>query len=150
MTEVSTKTQTNNQLAPIWNDSWPRVVDWFDGLFPSELAWRARVQHTMRIEEFSRDGAYVLRAEMPGIDPDKDVDVAVSNGFLTIQARREVVIKDSHRSEFQYGEFNRSIALPSGAKGDDVKATYKDGILEVVVPMMETGNGAIHIPVAKD
>jgi HSP20 family protein len=150
MTEENTKTQGNNQLAPIWNDSWPRVVDWFDGLFPPDLTWRTRAQHSMRIEEFSRDKSYVLRAEMPGINPDKDVDIAVSHGILTIQARREVANKDSHRSEFQYGEFNRSIALPSGAKSDDVKATYKDGILEVVVPMKEASNGAIHIPVVKN
>jgi HSP20 family protein len=157
MTQV-TKTledhQTNaskgNCMTPQWSTSWPRAADLIDGWLPSELSWRGRVQHMIKIEEFPRDGLYVLRAEMPGVDSDKDIDVEVSDSFLTITFRREGSTRDTFRSEFDYGEFYRSVALPSGAKSDDVKATYKDGILEVVVPIEQTGNSASQVGVVRN
>lgn len=93
----------------------------------------------MRLEESVEDNTLVVRAELPGIDPDKDVDVTVADGVLTISARREEKTEDrgdgSYRSEFRYGSMLRRIALPEGATGDDITASYKDGILEVRSPM---------------
>lgn len=93
---------------------------------------------TMRLEEFVDDGTLVVRAEMPGVDPDKDVDISVHDGMLHIRAERceeqEKKDKSFYRSEFRYGAFARSVPLPSGATVDDVKATYKDGVLEIRVP----------------
>ena len=63
----------------------------------------------------------VVRAEVPGIDPDQDVDVSVSEGMLHIRVERleksEHKSKDGYRSEFRYGSFARSVALPAGAQG---------------------------------
>lgn len=93
----------------------------------------------MRVEEFVEDNTLVVRAELPGIDPDKDVDVSLENGVLSISARREekseTQQQDMYRSEFRYGSMVRRIALPDGVSQDDVKASYKDGILEVRTPM---------------
>lgn len=92
----------------------------------------------LRIEETHEDGVLVVRAEAPGIDPDRDVNVSVTDGMLHISARREEhkeeAGKRAYRSEFRYGEFTRDLALPPGVDKDAVKATYKDGILEVRVP----------------
>ena len=92
----------------------------------------------MRVEEFHDGDTVVVRAELPGIDPDKDVEVTTSAGFVKIRAHREEKAEYSeklgYRSEFCYGEFEREVALPDGVSGTDVKATYKDGILEVRVP----------------
>ncbi|MCV2395773.1 Hsp20/alpha crystallin family protein [Actinotalea sp. M2MS4P-6] len=93
----------------------------------------------MRVEEV-RDGEHlVVRAELPGIDPDKDVAITIDDGVLTISAERtarsEEKEKDSYRSEFHYGSFSRTLPLPSGATDADVTATYKDGVLEVRVPV---------------
>ncbi len=92
----------------------------------------------MRVEEFHDGDTLVVRAELPGIDPDKDVEVTTSGGFVKIRAHREEKTehaeKKDYRSEFRYGEFERDIALPEGVDGTAVKATYKDGILEVRVP----------------
>ena len=92
----------------------------------------------MRVEEFTEDGACVIRAELPGIDPEKDVELSVVDGMLHIEARREERTEEKqphgYRSEFRYGTFTRSIRLPKGATEKDVTATYKDGILEVRVP----------------
>jgi HSP20 family protein len=77
-----------------------------------------------------------MRAELPGIDPDKDVEIAVQNGVLTVRAERREE-KEGRRSEFHYGTFTRSMTLPAGADVDDVKATYIDGILEIRIAVPE-------------
>lgn len=93
----------------------------------------------LKLEEFQDGTTLVLRTEIPGIDPDKDVELSVTDSVLTIKAHREQKeeTKDKHgfRSEFTYGEFTRSYRLPVGSTVDDVKATYTDGVLEVRVPM---------------
>ena len=70
----------------------------------------------IRIEDFVEDGIYVLRAEMPGIDPDKDVEIHVSDHTLRLRAerRQETTVdkKGHYRSEFRYGSFTRSVPLP--------------------------------------
>jgi HSP20 family protein len=76
---------------------------------------------------------------MPGIDPDRDVEITVRDHTLRLHAeRREEHKTEEHgtyRSEFRYGSFTRTVPLPLGASEDDVKATYKDGILEVQIPI---------------
>jgi HSP20 family protein len=93
----------------------------------------------IRVEEFVDGQTMVVRAELPGIDPDQDVDVSVSNNVLHIKAERreqtEHRDKDSYRSEFRYGLFTRDVTLPDGVNADDVNATYRDGVLEVRTPM---------------
>jgi HSP20 family protein len=76
---------------------------------------------------------------MPGLDPDKDIDVEIGSGTVHVTARREERTTDdrpgSYRSEFRYGSFERYVPLPEGATDKDVAATYKDGILEVRLPL---------------
>lgn len=113
---------------------WPEIQElvqrWFEG--DVDKSW-------LRVEEFEEDQAQVVRAELPDIDPDKDVDLTVVEGELRIRAQRQAKTehkdKDSYRSEFQYGSFYRSLKLPPGASADDVTATYKDGVLEIRVPV---------------
>ena len=107
----------------------------------------------LRVEEYQDGNTLVVKAEMPGIDPDKDVDISVSDGILHIQAERQEQTehkdKDSYRSEFHYGSFVRNIALPPGAKDTDVQATYKDGVLEVRLPVPERSETAAKIPITR-
>ena len=95
--------------------------------------------NALHVEEFVEGDMVVIRAELPGIDPDKDVDINVSDGVLHVQARREERKEEErpsgYHSEFHYGSFERRIRLPEGATEADVKASYKDGILEVRVPV---------------
>ena len=90
------------------------------------------------VEVFSRNGDLVVRAELPGIDPEKDVDITLHDNVLTIsgERRREEQENGDHyfRSETHYGAFERRLAIPEGTKAEDITASYKDGILEVVVP----------------
>lgn len=92
----------------------------------------------LRVEEYAEDGSLVVRAEMPGIDPGKDVEISMHDGMLHIRAERRDVsehkTKAEYRSEFHYGMFERTLPLPAGVTVGDVTATYKDGILEVRMP----------------
>ncbi|WP_169801943.1 Hsp20/alpha crystallin family protein [Streptomyces phaeochromogenes] len=103
--------------------------------------------HGIRVEEHLADGTYVLRAERPGIDPSKDVEITVTEGVLTLRAERAEEPTQKHHTEFRYGTFARAVRLPAGAKGDEATADYKDGVLTITVPVPETKAGIRTIPV---
>ncbi len=130
-------------------DVWPRFTDWLDTLVPSDISWRTGFPHSIRIEEFSRNGDFVIRAELPGIDPDKDVQIKMQDGMLTIEGTREEHTESEQRSEFFYGRFVRTLTLPSGADQKRVKAEYCDGILEVSIPMRGPREEAHSIPISR-
>jgi HSP20 family molecular chaperone IbpA len=110
------------------------LVDWLEGGFPGLPMMRPFAgSQVMRVEDYVEDDQYVLRAELPGIDPDNDVEITVDGGVLTIKAERREDKKEGTRSEFRYGAFTRSVTLPAGADQDAITATFGDGILEVRV-----------------
>jgi HSP20 family protein len=127
---------------------WPDVPDVFGRWFTDWPRWpslRSWMESTfegvepMRIEETVEGDQLVVKAELPGIDPDKDVEISVQDRTLHIRAERRQETteetKSHHRSEFRYGSFARRIQLPEGASEEQVTASYKDGILEVRVPL---------------
>ena len=108
----------------------------------------------MRVEEFVDDGTYVVRAELPDIDPDKDVEITVEDGMLHIRAERQAKTehreKSSYRSEFRYGSFSRTIPLRADVKESDITASYKDGVLEIRAPLAtEQKSTAVKVPVTR-
>ena len=111
----------------LWPNLWAGFTEAIDG---------------MKVEEFVEGDHAVVRAELPGIDPDKDVEITVRDHTLRVHAERREEEKSTengtYRSEFRYGSFTRTVPLPLGASENDVKATYKDGILEVQVPIDRT------------
>jgi len=90
-----------------------------------------------RVEDYVREGKYVLRAELPGLDPEKDVEVSVEDGTLRIHAEGREEREEPHHSEFRYGSFTRSVTLPKGADTEHITAGYDQGILQVTVPVPE-------------
>jgi HSP20 family protein len=110
------------------------LVEWLE----SPLAvFRPVGLNYLRVEDYVKDGTYVLRAELPGVDPEKDIDVTLSHGALTVRADRHDTTEGRHRSEFRYGAFVRSIALPADADEKHVQAVYDNGVLEVTVGLKE-------------
>jgi HSP20 family molecular chaperone IbpA len=103
----------------------------------------------MRMEGYVKDGTYVVRAELPGVDPEKDIEVTVSKGVLMISAHRQKETEGKHRSEFRYGAFARSVTLPESADEDRIQASYDMGVLEVVVTLKDQAAEKAHkrIPV---
>ena len=109
---------------------------------------------TLRIEEYRDGNVLTLKAEIPGIDPDKDVKITVNDGRLRIQAERrmetEHVDKEGYRSEFRYGSFVRDYPLPLGCERSDIKAAYHDGVLQVRIPIPDDEKAVTTIAVSHD
>ncbi|QCQ91135.1 Hsp20/alpha crystallin family protein [Rhodococcus sp. SGAir0479] len=100
----------------------------------------------IRVEDRLDDDKYVLRAELPGLNPE-DIEVSVEDGRLNIAAERTEETSERGRSEFTYGSFNRSVTLPPGADEDQVEASYTKGILEVTVGLTTQQSGGRSIEV---
>lgn len=83
------------------------------------------------------DEEFRLRLELAGVAPG-DVEVALDEGVLTIRGEKKGVSEgegETHRRvERRYGQFSRSVRLPAAIDAGDVKATFKDGVLTVVLP----------------
>jgi HSP20 family molecular chaperone IbpA len=109
------------------------LFDWLESPWASVLPF-AQAQ-TFRVEDYVEDDRYVVRAELPGLDPEKDIEVTVDAGVLTIHAERREERKETHRSEFRYGSLTRSVRLPAGADAEKITAGYDKGILKVTVPI---------------
>lgn len=124
----------------------PDLPEWFE-TFPARFTMPGMADlYTMRIEEYTEGGRYVVRAELPGVDV-KDLDVAVEDGVLAIKAERTERDVDKHRSEIRYGSLTRSLTLPKGADENDVRAEYADGMLTVSVGLGEEKPKPKHIEI---
>lgn len=126
----------------------PEISDLLAG-FPSFAGIRPMFDtRLMRLEDEMKDGRYEVRAEIPGVDPAKDVDITVRDGQLTIKAERSEKKEFDGRSEFSYGSFVRTVSLPAGADEDDIKATYDKGILSVSVAVSKPAPAEKHVKIA--
>ncbi|MFJ5860207.1 Hsp20/alpha crystallin family protein [Pseudarthrobacter sp. NPDC092439] len=128
---------TSSRLTSPFNMALRSPAEMLDSL---ERAFHfADVPAPLRVEEYVDGSNLVIRAEMPGVDPDKDVAVTLEDGVLRIRAERqereEHKDKGTFRSEFRYGSFSRSVPLPDGVKEEDITATYTNGVLEVRAPL---------------
>lgn len=125
----------------------PEFSDLLEG-FPSLAALRpAFGARVMRLEDEMDNGRYIVRAEMPGVDPANDIDITVRDGQLTIRAERTEKKDFDGRSEFSYGSFVRSVSLPAGADEGSIEAAYDKGILTVSVAVAESKPIERHIEV---
>src|SRR5512140_3685160 len=81
----------------------PILMDWFDDFVPFSFSLRDEVTHPIKIEEFMKENELTVRAELPGVDPDKDIEVTMGEGMLTIKGERREEHKGAERSDFHYG-----------------------------------------------
>ena len=107
---------------------WPSVR----GFAPPDASWAPQ------IDVFERDDRLVTKVDLPGLKKE-DVKVEVTDGYLAISGDRKTETEEEkdnvYRCERSYGSFYRAVPLPEGAKLEDVKATFTDGVLEVSVPL---------------
>jgi len=96
------------------------------------------------IEVEQRGGDLVVRADLPGLKPE-DINVSVDRGMLTISGERRQENREERegfiRSEVSYGTFYRTIPLPDGADENRVAATFRNGVLEISIPVSEREQG---------
>jgi HSP20 family protein len=90
------------------------------------------------IDSFIDNDRFILRADLPGVDP-KDVEVSVEGNVLTIRGCRVGAAEDAQRDfvhrEIKYGSFERTISIPNGVKKEEISAAYRNGVLELTIPL---------------
>ncbi len=123
----------------------PDLADWLES--PCTVPPPFLTGQVFRLEEAIRDNRYLIRAELPGLDPENDIEVTVDRRTLTIRADRRQQDNEPYRSEFRYGSLARVIRLPARVGAADVTARYDKGILEVSVPVRVVKPEGTPIPI---
>lgn len=134
-----TRRNDNNGSLGLYN----REIDrFFSDFFSLEPARVFPGDWSPRVDVSEDENAIHVKAEVPGIS-EKDLNVTVEHGVLTIDGEKKEERKeedDKKRyivSERSYGSFSRSIALPEAIKADEIRASFKDGILTIEIPKAE-------------
>ena len=93
---------------------------------------------TPKVDMYEETDRVVVKAELPGVDK-KDIKISIDNELLTVKGefKKEEKVKneDYHYSERSFGSFARHLRLPSKVDEGKVKASFKDGILEISMPI---------------
>lgn len=117
--------------------------DLFDRLFNDgdlPAAFREPTVMAPAFDIAENEKEYTITGELPGLDV-KDVEVQVADGVVTISGEKREEKEDKgeqyHRVERHYGSFCRSFRIPANVSADESKATYKDGVLKLVLPKTE-------------
>ncbi|OJA04302.1 Hsp20/alpha crystallin family protein [Halomonas sp. QHL1] len=142
--EQSASVQENQSLKPL--EEFDRMIEgffersWLKPFFKDELL-KERLgffgQPTPKIDIIDRDKEIIVRAEMPGVDR-KELDIEISDHSLLLKGHRSGETKEEkdkyYHSEMWHGSFTRTIALPVDVDTKHADATFKDGILTIVLP----------------
>jgi HSP20 family protein len=113
----------------------------FSWEWPKEMEALAPFEGRMpRVDMIDRDKEVVVRAELPGVKKD-DLEVTLSEHTLTIVAHTTAEEKEEkeeyYRREMSRGDFQRTLALPSGVDETKARASFADGVLELTLPKLE-------------
>ena len=116
---------------------------YFDDFFGEHRRGLAEGAWLPAVDVSESENEFVVRAELPGMSHE-DIDINVQENVLTLKGEKKQEKKEEkenfHRLERTYGSFSRSFTLPVGVKPEDIKATFKDGVLEVTMPKTEEAN----------
>jgi len=144
MARELTKWRPFRELAPF--REFERVRREMDHLWDSFFEWRPAVAATegrewlpaLDLAETDKD--LIVKCEVPGIDG-KDIDISLTDNLLTIKGEKaqekEGKEENYHFVERSYGSFSRSIELPKAVNSEKITASYKNGILRIVLPKSE-------------
>jgi HSP20 family protein len=115
--------------------NWHRDIDdLFGRFFQRPDSEHSFSNWTPRVETYRRDSNYVVRVDLPGVDP-KDVHVEAEGNLLSISGERKSEEKGSEYRETFYGRFERHFTLPQGLEPSKISAHYEHGVLEIRVPL---------------
>lgn len=149
---TTTGSLTRWQRSPFGSlfDRWNDEMDRFFNDFGFGGSWLTRSQPTVgwtpQIEMRQRGHELVVRADLPGMNKD-DVQVDINDNVLSIQGERRQEHEEEregiYRNERSYGSFYRAVPLPEGTISDSAKASFKNGVLEIVLqaPPQEVNKG---------
>jgi len=138
----------NTLIRNVRNPVARRFGDDFDNLFEGffrPMRWTDEETASQglapALDVVERNGDFVVKAELPGVKKE-DIDVSVENGVLTITAESKSEHEEKEgdrviRQERRYGRYVRSLRLGKAVDEKQVKANYKDGVLELTLPKAE-------------
>ena len=134
-------TEKSRALSALGNEHfWPRFFDPF-----REFGSMLSNFFSPTADAINKEDCYEIQVELPGVS-EKDVEVSIENGVLTLKgekrSEREEKDKNYYFSERRYGSFERSFRLPEDVKEADIKASYKDGVLRLMLPKTEPKKSA--------
>lgn len=111
----------------------------FNSYFPQNDYWEDAEKYSMPIEISDKGEEYDIRAELPGIKKE-DLDIDIEDNYLRINAKKYDETKEEEKnfkhSEFNYGEFSRTIQLPEEINIDKTEAKLEHGVLKITAPKL--------------
>jgi HSP20 family protein len=123
----------NDEISSILNRN-------FDSLFPEYIfneELEGNAKYAMPVELHEKDKEYSVKAELPGIKKD-DLDIDIDKNHITINAKKEEEKKEDtkgyRKSEFNYGEFSRTVYFPQDIDIEKTSATLENGVLNIIAP----------------
>lgn len=136
---VSRGEEMEHWLEHFMGDMWRRPFPSFFGR-DRWLPVRPSSIRMPSLDVYEENDSVVVKAELPGMKKE-DVEVNLAGANLTIKGEKkeekEVKEDDYYRRERSYGSFLRTVALPCEVKSDEIKASFKDGVLEIRMPKTE-------------
>lgn len=127
------------RMESLFPRGWMRPLRWEHPAF-GELTKSLELPPVPKVDVIDRDNEIVVRAEVPGVDK-KDLDVSVTENTVTVKGTTSHEEKeekgDYFRSEISRGSFSRTVGLPGNVDSGAAKASFKDGVLELVMPKVE-------------
>jgi HSP20 family protein len=97
-----------------------------------------------RLDMHETENEYIVSCDLPGLERKEDVNIDINNNVLTISGtihrNQDVKEEQLHRRERFFGRFQRSITLPNNISTDNVRATYKNGVLDIHIPKTASDN----------
>jgi len=115
--------------------NWHRDIDdLFSRFFGRSEAPSSLGNWVPRMETYRKENDYVLRFDLPGVNPN-DVQVQAEGNVLSISGERKSEEKREGYQETSYGKFERTVTLPQGIEAEKIAARYEHGVLEIHVPL---------------
>ena len=114
-----------------------KMDDLFDDFFGTSSLSLKTTGFTPKVDITEDEKHVKIKAELPGLE-EKDIHVELRENILTISGEKkeekETKSEKEHRVERSYGSFSRSFTLPKSVEADKIKAKFKNGLLDIVVP----------------
>jgi HSP20 family protein len=125
-------------MTPFGEEGWGDVF--MDRLWREWPRWKGE-EWVPTFNFYEKEGKYFLTAEIPGVEKN-DLAISIDHNVLTISGRKETKKEEEganyYLRESSYGSFSRSLRLPGDVQEEKVEASFKDGVLSVVIPQAET------------
>jgi HSP20 family protein len=133
----------NRVVSPLttWRNFGEEMEKWFRfPLMRDRKEWSERFEPDIDVKEES--DRFIVKADIPGLKKE-DIEISVQGCLLTLKGERkeekEEKAKDYFYAERLFGSFSRTMELSAEVKEEEVKAAYKDGVLEITLPKSEKG-----------